>query len=143
VTDEHPGHPERRRGSGSGPSKRRAAPDPLGKRALFWVPVDPSRSVERGRTGGRVPLGKRALYSDAPAGGGSEPAVPSESPIADRGPIVVTCSACGAVTRVGVLDFLLYQLPVAIWLPRGRFDHRMTCPSCRHRVWAGVTLRRK
>lgn len=138
MTDEHPGHPAGERGPGSGPPPRRAAPDPLGKRALFWVPA--GQAAPPGRPAGQVPLGKRALFSGAPAG--SPEAVPAENPVADRGPIVVTCSACGAVSRVGLLDFLIYQLPFGIWLPHGRFDHRMTCPSCRRRVWAGVTLRR-
>jgi RNase P subunit RPR2 len=61
--------------------------------------------------------------------------------VVGRGPITVTCSTCDAVSRIGVLDFLVYQLPIGYWVPRGRFGHRMTCPSCRRRVWAGVTLR--
>jgi len=58
------------------------------------------------------------------------------------GAFVVECSSCAAVTRVGVVDFLFFQFPVGFWLPRGRFDRRMTCPACRRRVWASVTLRR-
>lgn len=171
MTDEHPGHPaganarpdgeppaggrpqglgqsaarpEEHRARSAAPPHRRAAPDPLGKRALFWVPApQPAPAGRGGRIAGKAPLGKRALYSGAPAAAGTEEAVPADNPMVERGPITVTCSACGAVTRVGVLDFLIYQLPLGIWLPRGRFDHRMTCPSCRRRVWAGVTLRRE
>jgi len=93
---------------------------------------------------GRDPLGKRALYSGLPEAGGSwEPGPePIDHTNGGRGRITVTCADCGALTRIGVLDFIILQLPVGIWLPRGRFDHRMTCPSCRRRVWAGVTLRR-
>ncbi|HVX20656.1 MAG TPA: hypothetical protein VHB02_04850 [Acidimicrobiales bacterium] len=98
---------------------------------------------------GDDPLGKRALYSAAgPAGtgadeaGGGSAAGPAETVVAGRptgGPITVTCSTCGVSSRIGLLDFVIYQLPVGYWLPwRG---HRMTCPACRRRVWAGVTLR--
>jgi hypothetical protein len=94
---------------------------------------------ERGRPAGD-PLGKRALFSAAPGEGPDGTAVGVDT-VVGRGPITVTCSTCGAVSRTGVLDFLVYQLPMGYWVPRGRFSHRMTCPSCRRRVWAGVTLR--
>jgi len=67
--------------------------------------------------------------------------VPPDNPLVGRGPIVVKCSSCGAVTRVGLVDFLLFQLPFGYWVPRGAFDRRMTCPACRRRVWASVTIR--
>jgi hypothetical protein len=116
--------------------------DPLGKRALFWAPV---REVESGHSAqgtAELPLGKRALFSSAPAPDDEIGRGPSASPLTGRGPILVTCSACGVASRVGLVDFLFLQLPLGYWLPRGRFDHRMTCPACRQRVWAGVTLRR-
>ena len=99
----------------------RAGPDPLGKRALFWL-SGPAPGPDR------LPPGKEALYSTAPAPG--------------SGPVVVECSSCRAVTRVGPLDLLVLQLPFGYWLPRGRFDRRMTCPACRKRVWASVSFRR-
>jgi len=76
-------------------------------------------------------LGKQALYSGT-----------TEVPTG-RGSIVVTCPACGSETRIGLLDFLIFQLPIGVWLPWGRWNHRMTCPACRRRVWAGVTVRRR
>jgi hypothetical protein len=123
---------------GSGASGPRKGPDPLGKRALFWAqaPEPPENGLR-----GRAPVGRHALYSNA-TGEPPEAGPPVDNPIADRGPIVVVCGSCGATTRVGVLDFLLFQLPVGFWLPRGSFDRRMTCPACRRRVWASVTIRR-
>jgi hypothetical protein len=88
-----------------------------------------------------LPLGKRALYSDAPA----EPdalATTSGNPLDLRGSFTVECARCRQISRVGVLDMLIFQLPLGVWLPRRRFDHRMTCPSCRKRAWCSVTLRR-
>ncbi len=92
--------------------------------------------------------GRRALFSPAPSAETLDPSPPRDAPagpagtpLASRGPIVVECSACRVVTRVGLLDFLIFQLPIGVWLPRGRFDRRMTCPACRRRVWASVTLR--
>jgi len=121
-------------------SRQARAPDPLGKRALFWVPSgtgDPSSG-----TGTTVlPVGKRALYSGArpePDSG----VVTSENPLAERGLFTVGCQRCRQTSHVGILDLLIFQLPIGVWLPRGKFDRRMTCPSCRKRAWCSVTLRR-
>lgn len=121
-------------------SRSDQAPDPLGKRALFWVP---SAGSESGVPGTTVPLpvGKRALYS----GAHPEPdslATTSGNPLDERGTFTVECGRCGQTAHVGVLDLLIFQFPLGIWLPRGRFDHRMTCPACRKRAWCSVTLRR-
>lgn len=133
------------------PKARQTAPDPLGKRALFWAPGEPEaadplvapapggRRADRAPDGAR-PLGKRALYSTARRGPGEEESHPGD-PVAGRGPITVSCSSCGATSRIGLVDFLIFQLPLGFWLPRGRYGHRMTCPTCRRRAWVGVTLR--
>lgn len=122
-------------------------PDPLGKRALFWMPVESSAPGSRPAKGERSvgarrarPLGKHALYTDA---GDERPAPsppPSGDPMPDRGVFTVTCSACGEVSRIGVLDLLVLQFPFGIWFPGRTFDHKMTCPSCRRRTWLSVTL---
>jgi len=117
------------------------APDPLGKQALFWVPsVGEAGSTE---AGGAValPLGKRALYSGALP----EPeslAMTSGNPLDERGSITVECARCRQTSRIGVLDLVIFQFPLGVWRPFSRFDHRMTCPSCRRRAWCSVTLRR-
>ncbi len=122
---------------------RRGSGDPLGKRALFWVPADsPVPEGPRARPGRAVPLGKRALYSGASVPASTEQTPAPENPLGDRGSLEVSCSRCRAVTRVGLLDFVIYSLPVGFWLPRGKYDRRLTCPACRQRVWAGVTLHR-
>ncbi len=120
------------------------APDPLGKRALFWVPsTGESGPDEPGGAGATValPLGKRALFS----GARPEPdslALTSGNPLDERGSFTVECARCRQTSRVGVLDMLIFQFPLGVWLPRRRFDHRMTCPACRKRAWCSVTLRR-
>jgi hypothetical protein len=127
---------------------RRRAPDPLGKRALFWVPGPVSSGP-----GGAVPVagaGRRALFSSGPVDSGADQArldpaarrVAPANPAANRGSFVVECGSCRSVSRVGLLDLLIFQLPFGAWLPRGRFDRRMTCPACRQRVWASVMVRR-
>jgi len=125
-------------------SRSDKAPDPLGKRALFGVPsAGESGSAEPAASGMTAPLlaGKRALYSGALP----EPdslARTAGNPLNERGSFTVQCARCRQMSRVGVLDLLIYQFPLGVWLPRGRFDHRMTCPSCRKRAWCSVTLRR-
>ncbi len=116
------------------------APDPLGKRALFWVPA----AAPTGRSAGAteaLPVGKRALYS----GARPEPdslAATSGNPLDTRGAFTVECQRCRQTSHVGLLDLVIFQFPLGYWLPRGRFDRRMTCPSCRKRAWCSVTLRR-
>ena len=88
-----------------------------------------------------LPIGKRALYS----GARPEPdsvATTSGNPLAERGSVTVECARCHQTSYVGLLDLLIYQFPLGYWLPRGRFDHRMTCPACRRRAWCSLTLRR-
>ena len=119
------------------------APDPLGKRALFWVPSADEGAEDPASSGSTValPVGKRALYSGARPDRDSR-AVTSANPIAGRGSFIVDCERCHQTSFVGLLDLLIFQLPVGVWLPRGRFDRRMTCPSCRKRAWCSVSLRR-
>jgi hypothetical protein len=120
------------------------APDPLGKRALFWVPAGAEVGPEQPEafpSTRALPFGKRALYS----GARPEPdslAATSENPLDSRGVFRVECQRCRQASYVGVLDLLIFQFPIGVWLPRGRFDHRMTCPTCRRRAWCSVTLRR-
>ncbi len=118
------------------------APDPLGKRALFWVP-SAGESEDRAPGGSTValPVGKRALYSAARPEPDSRVAT-SANPLDERGAFTIVCERCRQTSHVGVLDLLIFQFPVGVWLPRGRFDRRMTCPSCRKRAWCSVTLRR-
>lgn len=139
-------------------------PDPLGKWALYWMPVEAAAETDAagstyegaahrfdpdrpgsGRALNARPAGKRALFSDAtPA---DEPerdraGVTTDDPIPPNGALSVACSTCGSVTRVGLVEFLILQLPVGAWLPRRTFDRWMTCPSCRRRTWTSVTLAR-
>jgi hypothetical protein len=117
--------------AGAGDASR---PDPLGKRALFGVPSEAPTPDASTVT---LPVGKRALYSGAgPEGdGGSRLTAP-------RGAVTVECQRCQQRSQIGLVDFLILQFPFGAWLPRGRFDRRMTCPSCRKRAWCSVTLRR-
>ncbi len=119
-------------------SRGRSGPDPLGKRALFWVPTSAGTESSQPRA---LPVGKRALFSGAKPQDDDD-VLASDNPLAARGSFVVECERCHQSTHVGVLDLLLYQLPFGVWLPRGRFDRRMTCPACRKRAWCSVSLRR-
>jgi hypothetical protein len=116
-------------------------PDPLGKRALYWapsVPTAPDQPSERPTVA--LPLGKRALYSGASAEADSVSAT-SDNPLVDRGMFTVQCQRCRQISRIGLLDLIIFQFPFGVWIPRGRFDRRMTCPSCRKRAWCSVSLR--
>jgi hypothetical protein len=115
----------------------------LGKRALFWVPGDTGGKTSHPSAGSTValPVGKRALYSGARPEKHSLLAT-SENPLVQQGTFTVECERCHQTSHVGVLDLLIYQFPVGVWLPRGKYDRRMNCPSCRKRAWCSVTLRR-
>ncbi len=137
--------------------------DPLGKRALYWMPVDqaevaPSagdaladrvtgrKSPASGPSGSHArPSGKHALYSLATPAGERERATSisgDPDPLPQRGPLSVACSSCGSVSRVGLIHFMALQLPFGAWLPRRRYDRWMTCPACHRRTWTSVTLSR-
>jgi hypothetical protein len=122
-------------------SRSDRAPDPLGKRALYWVPsVGEAGAPEAGGTVA-LPVGKRALYSGALP----EPdslAMTSGNPLDERGHVTVECSRCRQTSHIGMLDLLIFQFPLGVWRPFSRYDHRMTCPSCRKRAWCSFTLRR-
>ncbi len=113
----------------------------MGKRALFWAA--PEANPQGEARGQAPPLGKHALFSGVPRTDEEPENDPTLNPIARRGPVTVECERCRAVSRVGVLDLLIYQFPIGYWLPRGKFDHRMSCPVCRRRTWASVTLRKR
>jgi hypothetical protein len=136
-----------------------AGHDPLGKRALYWMPVEaeaevdrsdaaPTHGVDPGRPpGGRSPharpAGRHALFSDATPADEVEwdrATVTADDPLPPKGLLAVACSTCGSVTRVGAIEFLVLQFPFGAWLPRRTFDRWMTCPSCRRRTWTSVTL---
>jgi hypothetical protein len=118
------------------------APDPLGKRALYWVPSAAGGEEASPSSPATVlPVGKRALYSGASVDA-EEVRADADNPVIERGAFTVRCQRCQQVSRVGALDLLIFQFPIGVWAPRGRFDRRMTCPSCRKRAWCSVTLRR-
>jgi hypothetical protein len=149
-------------------AKSQKPPDPLGKRALYGVPPGPGLGGDTSAEGPpsdsreTFPSGRQALYSEVQsAAADSEPAEPpvtepaiaepvnavkadnTDSPAADgSGSFTVRCQRCRQVSHVGLLNLLIFQLPIGVWLPRGQFDRRMTCPSCRKRSWCSVTLRR-
>ena len=121
----------------------------MGKRALFWMPVGEQAVADDDsllRTGHARPAGKHALYSEATPAGEAVAAtstVTATEPRPARGVLTVTCSSCGSISRVGLVEVALLQFPVGAWLPRGTFDRWMTCPACRRRTWTGVTLSRR
>jgi len=124
-------------------SRSGKAPDPLGKRALFWVPSGETAEGPGPSSGSTMalPVGKRALFSGARPESDSRIAT-SGNPLDARGTFTVVCERCRQTAHVGALDLLIFQFPIGVWLPRGRFDRRMTCPTCRRRSWCSVTLRR-
>jgi len=138
-------------------------PDPLGKRALFWMPVEdqavggdgdapsvgrtpaPAHPQSSAATRHARPAGKHALYSAATPAGEKERATSTATaaePVPQRGILTVACSTCGSVSRVGLFEFAVLQFPIGAWLPGRTFDRWMTCPACRRRAWTSVTLSR-
>ncbi len=129
-----------------------SGPDPLGKRALFWMPVgaeavgdDAGADGESHGTAHARPAGKHALFSAAtPAGEEDRDTATATAgePVPPRGVLTVVCSRCGSVSRVGLLEFVALHFPLGGWLPRRTFDRWMTCPACRRRSWTSVSLTR-
>lgn len=128
------------------------APDPLGKRALFWAPAERDEDGPRRPEECDVP-GKHALFSDeARTGGpGVHPAPALGGPAGTAravmgaglgglfGPVAVECSACGARTEIRVAEFALLHLPLWLWRPGRGYTRFMTCPACRRRTWVSAS----
>ncbi len=129
------------------------APDPLGRRSLYWATGGAVGDRASKRSRDTIPLGKHALYSQAPANGRSgasgservaEPA--SRGGFAARGSdvlgaVVVDCSRCGARSAVGMGKFITLHFPVWLWRPGPGYARLMTCPSCRRRSWLSASWR--
>jgi len=119
------------------------APDPLGKRALFWAPAE--RTEERPPRGSDVAVtGKRALYSaygpvaaEVPERG-KVPTAPG-APAGLVPPVSLNCSSCGVQSDVDVVGFLALHVPFFLWRPGRGFTRFMTCPSCHRRTWISAS----
>jgi hypothetical protein len=126
------------------------APDPLGKRALFWAPAERDEGGPRGPGECDVP-GKHALFSEeARFAAGVHPAsaaAPSRRGAGLLGaglsglfgPIAVECSACGSRTEIRVAEFAVLHLPIWLWRPGRGYTRFMTCPACRRRTWVSAS----
>ncbi|HLI74264.1 MAG TPA: hypothetical protein VKU86_10325 [Acidimicrobiales bacterium] len=142
------------------------APDPMGKRALFWAPA--SRDEDAPLKAARDAPGKHALFSDeariAPvltgpgrriaaraANDKSRRAAERDLDAAPARPggatgflpaIDVTCSSCGESSSVDVLEFAVLHLPLWFWRPGRGYTRFMTCPACRRRTWVSTSWSR-
>ncbi|MGA2522021.1 MAG: hypothetical protein ABSG81_14535 [Acidimicrobiales bacterium] len=136
------------------------APDPLGKRALFWAPAERDEDGPRHAAECDAP-GKHALFSpEARAGagrphtrrsaGGATRTVQRPGGVGGGGggggaqqsllsPITVECSSCGSRSEVRVSEFALLHLPVWLWRPGRGYTRFMTCPACRRRTWVSAS----
>ncbi len=144
------------------------APDPLGKRALFWAPAQ--RQDPAPRSNGRDLEGKRALYSarpSAPSQKGrakkvaaaptvSQPDAAEVSELQELvddvsttsarprvagllGQVTVECGSCGTTRDVDMVRYASLHLPFFLVRPGRGFTHFMTCPSCRRRTWVSAS----
>ena len=125
-----------------------AAPDPLGKRALFsQADTTPRRAGLAGRALGHQVrrrtdrrhhrtgflAGLHVATDRALAG------VP-RLPLGDlTGVVDIVCGACGQRSSVDVLQSLLLRLPITFALPGRGYRHFMLCPACHRRTWTSVS----
>jgi len=140
------------------------APDPLGKRALFWAPAERDEDGPRGPSELTAP-GKHALFSEearvaaaaaagqaptrrTPSGGPTGRPVSSATPRAarlgtatrrGRTVVRVDCSSCSTRSQVHLAEFALLHLPVWLWFPGRGYTRFMTCPACRRRTWVSAS----
>ena len=80
------------------------------------------------------PLGKRALFSGAPADPQSNKPGPLD--------ITVLCSSCKTTTTLSAPQFFLHHLPVWAWIPGRDYALLMRCPACDRRAWLAVSRAR-
>jgi hypothetical protein len=131
------------------------APDPLGKRALFWAPAERDEDGPRHAAEVHAP-GKHALFSEEARtavagrvrpGPGRPHGAPGPAPDRTHGApgggilslVSVECSSCGSRSEVRVAEFALLHLPIWLWRPGRGYTRFMTCPSCRRRTWVSAS----
>lgn len=114
------------------------APDPLGKRALFWAPAN---RVEDEPLPGKEPAvaGKYALFSGAQDEDSEHPGQREGGGTGLLPPVALHCSSCGTRTEVDVVKYFGLHLPFFLWRPGRGFTRFMTCPACRRRTWVSAS----
>jgi hypothetical protein len=134
-------------------SEERQAPDPLGRRSLYWATGGTVKDTPRQLGRDSTPLGKHALYSQPATDGRRAASSPGPArggpPWAKIGarasgaltPVVLDCSKCGARSEVGMAKFIGLHLPVWLWRPGRGYARLMTCPACRRRAWLSASWR--
>ena len=84
----------------------------------------------------RDPEGKAALFGQPPV----EPEQHQQARAGGEGPILITCSECGAGTRVSYRDLGGRLLRLSLWNPQREHAHWLRCPACNRRNWVRVSL---
>lgn len=114
------------------------APDPLGKRALFWAPA---KRVEEEPLPGKEPVvaGKYALFSEGASEANHTGRRPAGHATGLVPPVSLHCSSCKARREVPVVGYLGLHLPFFLWRPGRGFTRFMTCPACRRRTWVSAS----
>jgi hypothetical protein len=143
------------------------APDPLGRRSLFWATgTQPADTSSRGRK--NPALGKLAFYSDATTASRRSERRPATDDVGNAigqipgdksgkrglpwvaagldssavlGSVTVVCSSCEETSDVGVGRFLALHLPFWVWRPGRGYARLMTCPACSKRTWLSASWR--
>jgi hypothetical protein len=94
--------------------------DPTGKRALFSSPGDDDEQTAEPRQRAE---GRAALFS-----------TPRRSP----GTVVIECSDCKVRSRESLIGLGRRLATGSLWLPLGRHQHWVRCPSCGQRRWCRI-----
>lgn len=105
-----------------------------GKDALFGEPVGVAGGASEGR---------RAFFSAATGTASGSAGAAPEGSGASRAQrpqwcrAAVRCRSCKQRSEVGPLALMRLLVP-SIWLPAGRYNRLMRCPSCRRISWCSV-----
>ena len=132
------------------PSERRGRLAGAAKRRIRWAsgpcsgcPRRRSPSAAGPDRDGGATRGQAGAVFGGPSRAG-RPGRPRAIPWTERGSFTVACQRCRQIVpRRRRSTCSSSSFPLGVWLPWRRFDHRMTCPSCRKRAWCSVTLRRR
>jgi hypothetical protein len=106
--------------------KKDAAPDPLGKSALFSAPPAARPAARR-----QARAGKAALYSVAAPASTWRESLPGFS-------VELVCSSCEVRSRVDMVELALLHMPFFLWVPWLRHSRFIACPACERRTWVRV-----
>ncbi|HEX4862592.1 MAG TPA: hypothetical protein VFV02_00880 [Acidimicrobiales bacterium] len=116
--------------------------DPTGKRALFSASVEgtPEQPATEQTATEQPATELQTVERNASPDSGGRAALFSTPP-RRAGTVIVECSDCKVRSRVSLAGLGVRLASGSAWVPLGRYQHWVRCPSCGQRRWCRIGWR--